>query len=150
MLYNSFDLSCFANSLDFPNILLVLVHILRLLSPPEWFEEYNIDYIVPSSACRNTNLTEVGSNSLYNLLRFKLFVYQELIVLRLHLQVSFVNQHLILNIEMSSFVHVKGSLFMIHVFHDITHIVVHSNYLVEAFFCGREGEFIVIIEVYGA
>ena len=54
------------------------------------------------------------------------------------------------NIEVSSFFNMKGASFVVDSFVDIVYMVMYWRYLVEPVFCGGEGEFIVVIEVYGA
>ena len=44
----------------------------------------------------------------------------------------------------------KGTSFMVNMLEDILDVVVHYSYSVEAFFCGRRGEFVVVIKVYAA
>ena len=39
---------------------------------------------------------------------------------------------------------------MVDALEDVVDVVVHGSYSVELFFCGRGGEFVVVIEVYGA
>ena len=39
---------------------------------------------------------------------------------------------------------------MVNVLEDVVNVVVHSSHSVETFFCGRGGEFVVVVEVYGA
>ena len=39
---------------------------------------------------------------------------------------------------------------MVDALEDVVDVVVHSSHSVEPFFCGGGGEFVVVIEVYGA
>ena len=39
---------------------------------------------------------------------------------------------------------------MVDTFEDVVDMVVHGSHSVEPFFCGGRGEFVVVIEVYGA
>ena len=43
-----------------------------------------------------------------------------------------------------------GVLFVVDVFEDIVDIVVHYSHSVKPFFCSRCGEFVVVVNVYGA
>ena len=39
---------------------------------------------------------------------------------------------------------------MVDALEDVVDVVVHYSHSVEPFFCGRRGEFVVVIKVYGA
>ena len=44
----------------------------------------------------------------------------------------------------------QDASFIVDVLEDVVDVVVHCSHSREAFFCGRGGEFVVIIEVYVA
>ena len=44
----------------------------------------------------------------------------------------------------------QGASFIVDALEDIVDMVVHYSHSVELFFCGGGGEFVVVIEVYGA
>ena len=67
----------------------------------------------------------------------------------LYLEVSSLNQHPIVDVEVSGCFNMKCALFIVDTFGDVVDVVVHYTHLVEPFFCGRRGEFIVVIKVYG-
>ena len=62
ILQNSFDSSWVDNLLDFPNLFLVLTHVLRLVSPSEWIEKCSMDYVVPLCILRNLKSISVRTN----------------------------------------------------------------------------------------
>ena len=66
------------------------------------------------------------------------------------MEVSSVNQNPIVNVELSSFFNMQGTLFIVDTLEDIVDMVVHYSHSVEPFFCSGGGEFVVVIEVYGA
>ena len=68
----------------------------------------------------------------------------------LHLEALSINQDPIVNVELSSFFHMKSGLFIVDAFKYIMDVVVHYSHSFEPFFCSRRGEFVVFIEVYGA
>ena len=39
---------------------------------------------------------------------------------------------------------------MVHLFEDIVDVLAYCSHSIELFFCSRGGEFVVIVEVYGA
>ena len=41
-------------------------------------------------------------------------------------------------------------MFMVDTFEDVVDMVVYRSHSIEPFFCGRRGQFVVVIEVYGA
>ena len=53
------------------------------------------------------------------------------------------------NIELSSFLNLKGDAFVVDAFEEIMIVIVHCSYSMEPFFCNRKGEFVVVIGVYG-
>ena len=68
----------------------------------------------------------------------------------LHLEVSPINQNPIVNIEVSRFFNMQRASFMVDALVDVVDVVVHCSHSVEPFFCGRGGQFVAVIEVYGA
>ena len=66
------------------------------------------------------------------------------------MKASSVNQDPIGYIEVSSFFNMKVASFVVHSFEYIVHMFIHCSHSVEPFFCGGGGEFVVVIEVYGA
>ena len=66
------------------------------------------------------------------------------------MEVSSINQDPIVNIEVSSFFHIKIALFVVDSFADVVDVVMHCSHSAKAFFCGGGGEFIVVIQMYGA
>ena len=60
--------------LNFPNLFLILVHVLRLIPPSEWLKKSSINYIVPSRALRNLKLKGMGANAFSNLIMSKSFL----------------------------------------------------------------------------
>ena len=54
------------------------------------------------------------------------------------------------NFEVPSFFNMKVASFVVDLFEDIIDVVIHCSYSAEPFFCSRGGEFVVVIEVYGA
>ena len=66
------------------------------------------------------------------------------------MEVSPINQNPIVNVELSRFFNMQGALFMVDALKDVMNMVVYCSYSVEPFFCGRGGEFVVVIEVCGA
>ena len=67
-----------------------------------------------------------------------------------HLMVSSINQDPIVNMEVSSFFNIKVAFFVVDSFEEVIDVVMHCRHYVEQFFCGRVGEFVVIIELYNA
>ena len=66
------------------------------------------------------------------------------------MEVSPINQNPIVNVELSCFFYMQGASFIVDGLEDVVDVVVHCRYSVEPSFCGRRGEFIVIIEVHSA
>ena len=66
------------------------------------------------------------------------------------MEVLSINQNPIVNIELSRFFNMQGALFLVDAFEDVVDMVVHCCHSVEPFFCGRGGEFVVIIKLYSA
>ena len=66
------------------------------------------------------------------------------------MEVSLIDQNPIVNVELSHFFNMQGASFIVDALEDVVDMVVHCSYSVELFFCGRRGEFVVVIEVYGA
>ena len=60
------------------------------------------------------------------------------------------NQNPIVNVELSSFFNMQSALFIVAMFEYVVDIVGHCSHSVESFFYSRRGEFVVVIEVYGA
>ena len=109
-----------------------------------------MNYVVPSGTLRNLKSISVGSNSCYDHIRSKPFACQCLIVPSLYLEVSSINQNPIVNVKLSSFCNTQGASFMVDMLEDVVDMVVHCSHSIELFFCGGRGEFVVVIEVYGA
>ena len=109
-----------------------------------------MNYVVLSCALKNFKSIGMRTNSFHDFVRSKPLVCQGLIIPTLHLKVSSINQDPIVNIEVSCFLNMKGASFMVDSFKDIMDVVVHYSHLVKAFFCGKGGEFVVVVEVYGA
>ena len=61
-----------------------------------------------------------------------------------------INLDPIINIEVSSVFNMKVASFVVHSFEDVVDVVMHYSHSVEAFFCNRGGEFVVVNEVYDA
>ena len=59
------------------------------------------------------------------------------------------NQDLSIDIELSCFFDVEGTLFIVDSFEEIINVVVHSSYYIKLFFCSGRGYFVVINKVYG-
>ena len=59
------------------------------------------------------------------------------------------HQDLIIDVEVSGFLNLKGASFIVDLFENVVDVVVHFAHLVKPFFCGRGGEFVAFIEVYG-
>ena len=108
-----------------------------------------MNYIVLS--CSLWNLKSVGmrTNSFYHLIKYKLFACQGFIIPSLHLQVSSINQDPIVNVESSSYFNMKGTSFVVDLFKDVVDVVVHYSPSIQPFFCSGEGEFVVVVKVYG-
>ena len=64
--------------------------------------------------------------------------------------VSSANKNPIVNVELCCFFNIQGPSFMVDALEDVVDVVMHSSHSVEPFFCGGGGEFVVVIEVYGA
>ena len=58
-----------------------------------------------------------------------------------------INQDPIVNIELACFFNMKGTSFVVDSFKDVMDMVMYCSHMVEAFFYGGRGEFVVIIEV---
>ena len=54
-----------------------------------------------------------------------------------------------MNVEMASFLNMQGTSFVVDSFEDVVDIVVHYSHSIQPFFCGRGGDFVVIVEKYG-
>ena len=52
--------------------------------------------------------------------------------------------------EVSSFFTMKVTLFVVDSFEDVVDVVLNCSCSIESFFCRVGGEFVVVIEVYGA
>ena len=78
--------------------------------PSEWFKKCSMNSVVP--ACTLVNVKSVGmaANGFYDLARSQPFVCQGPIVSSIYLEVSSVNYHPILEVEVSSFFQMKGTL----------------------------------------
>ena len=137
------------NLLNFPNIFLILIHVLQIISPTEWFKECSMNYVVSSCALRNLKLVNMGPNSFYNLVSFKPFACQGLIIPSLHLEIWSINHNPLLNIEVPGFLNMNGTSFVVDSFEDVMDMVVHSSHSYKLFFCSGGGEFVVVGEVYG-
>ena len=68
----------------------------------------------------------------------------------LYLEVSSINQNPIVNIEVSSFFNMKVPSFVVDSFEDLVDLGLYCSHSMEPFFCSGGGEFVVIMEVYGA
>ena len=64
------------------------------------------------------------------------------------MQVSSINQDLIVKIEVSSMFNMKVASFVVDSFEDVVDVVMHCSHSVEAFFYSGGGEFVVVIEMY--
>ena len=106
-------------------------------------------YIVASYILRNLKSVGVGTNSFYDLIGSKPFACQAFTIGSLHLKVSSIDQDPIVNVELSRFFHIKGVWFIVAVFEYGMNMVLHCSHSFQPFFCGRRGEFVVVIEVYG-
>ena len=109
-----------------------------------------MNYVVPPCTLRNLKSIDMGANSFYNLTRSKPFVCQGLMISGLYLEVLSVNQYSIINVELFNFLNMNGALFVLDPYEDIMNMVVHYSHSIEAFFCSRRGEFVVIVMVYPA
>ena len=107
-------------------------------------------FVVLLCAIRTLKLIDMVANGFCNLARSKALECYRLIVPSVYLEVSYVNQHPIINVEMSSFFYIEGVLFIVDAFENVVDVVVNCCYLVKPFFCGRAGEFEVIMEMYSA
>ena len=65
------------------------------------------------------------------------------------LEVLSINQNPIVNVELSSILHIQGTLFVVDALVDIMHMVAHYSHLVEAFLSGRRGNVVVVIMMNG-
>ena len=108
-----------------------------------------MNYVVPSCTLRNLKLIGIEANSFCDLVRFEPFVSQGLIIPILHLKALSVNQDPIINIEVSSYFNMKGTSFVVDLFKDVVDVVVHYSPSIQPFFCSGEGEFVVVVKVYG-
>ena len=54
-----------------------------------------------------------------------------------------------MDIELSSFVDVDGTAFLLDPLEGIVDLVIHCTHSINLFFGHRGGEFIVVVEVYG-
>ena len=66
------------------------------------------------------------------------------------MEVSPIKQNLIVTVELSRFFNMQGASFMVDALENIMHMVVYCSHSIKPFFCGGGGEFVVVIEVYGA
>ena len=131
ILYNFLDSSSMNNLLEFLNVFLILVHVLRLASPFEQFKEYSINYVVLSYILRNLQSIGIGDNSCYNLVIFDLFASQGLAIPSLCLKVLFVNQNQIVDIKQSGLFDMEGALFIVHSLKDIMDIVIYCSHSIK-------------------
>ena len=106
-------------------------------------------YVVPSCTLRNLKSIGIGANCFCDLVRSKPFVCQGLLVPSLNLKVSSIDQNPIVNVELSSFFNIKGASFVANTLEDIVDMLVHCSHSVQSFLCGRRGEFIIVVVVYG-
>ena len=109
-----------------------------------------MDCVVLSCAFRNLNLIEMGANSFYNLVRSQPLACQGLIDPSHHLQVSFINQHPIVDAEVSPYFNMKGASFIVNTFKNVINVVVYCCHSLKPFFCTNREEFVVIIVAYSA
>ena len=109
-----------------------------------------MNYVVPLCTLRNLKLVGMGTNRFYYLVRSRPFACQRLIIASLHLEVSSINQNPIVDVELASIFNIQGSSFMVVTLENVVDMVVHYSHSVEPFFCSGGGEFVVVIEVYGA
>ena len=63
------------------------------------------------------------------------------------MEVLFVNENPITNVELCSIFNMKCAAFRVNAFEDIMDVIVYCSHSVKTFFCSRSGEFVVIIEV---
>ena len=66
------------------------------------------------------------------------------------MEVSPINQNPIVNVELSCFFNMQGASYIVDALEDDVDVVVYCSHAVEPFFCGWRGDFVVVIEVYGA
>ena len=109
-----------------------------------------MNYVVQSCALRNLKSVVVRSNSFYDLVRCKLFACQRLTIPSLHLKISSINQDSIVDVELSGFFNIKGTSFVVDSFENMMDMLVHGTHSIQRFFCSRWGEFVVVVEAYGA
>ena len=60
------------------------------------------------------------------------------------------NQDPIVNIKLSRFLNMKGSLSVVDLLKDIVDVVVHYSHFIKPFFFCRRGDLLVVVEVHGA
>ena len=109
-----------------------------------------MNYVVLSHALRDLKSLNLRTNNFYNFVRYKPFWSQQLIVPRFYLEVLFINQSTIINIEVSYLFNVNSTWFVVDAFKDIVNVVVNSSHSVDPFFYSRGGEFVDIIKAYGS
>ena len=66
------------------------------------------------------------------------------------MEVSPIDQNPIVNVKLSRFFNMPCASFMVDAFENVVDMVVYCSHSVKPFFCGRAGEFVGVIEVYGA
>ena len=86
-----------------------------------------MNYVVVLCALRNLKSVGMRTNSFHDLIRFKLFSYQQLIIPSLHLKVSSINHDTIVNVEVSGIFNIEVASFMIDLFEDILVVFVHCS-----------------------
>ena len=66
-----------------------------------------------------------------------------------YLEVLTIDQNPTDNVELPSFFNMKGTSFMVDALEDVEDVVVHCSQFVEPCFCGRRGEFVLVIQMNG-
>ena len=107
-----------------------------------------MNYIVPSRTLRDLKSRGMRANSFYDLVKSKSVACQRFIIPSFNLKVSSSNQNPIVNVELPSFGHMKGTSFMVNTLEHIVDVVVYCSHYVEPFVCGGGAEFIVVAKVY--
>ena len=64
------------------------------------------------------------------------------------MEVLSINQNPIVNVKLSSLFNMQVASFIVNMLEDIVDVVMHYSHSVDPFFCGRGGEFVIVIEVY--
>ena len=63
LLCNFLDSSWVDNFLNFPKLFLILIDVLRLILPLEWFQKYSVNWVVSSHTLRNLVWISMGANN---------------------------------------------------------------------------------------